>query len=106
MPEATLKALADHGQLSSILPVDGGDCEEVLAKFVQAGIDVDLKSGQDYYIRVEIAAGVMKGHGRLILVAPEQGAYEIKNLKPLDRDKVKTLSMWSRQLRQDSSLFL
>jgi hypothetical protein len=55
----------------------------------QAGIDVALKSGQDYYIRVEIAAGVMKGHGRLILVAPEQGAYEIKNLKPLDRDKIR-----------------
>lgn len=55
----------------------------------QAGIDVDLKSGQDYYIRVEIAAGMMKGHGRLSLVAPEQGSYEIKKLKPLDGDKVK-----------------
>lgn len=55
----------------------------------QAGVEVELKSGQDYYIRVEIAAGMMKGHGRLILVAPEQGAYEIKKLKPLDREKVK-----------------
>lgn len=55
----------------------------------QAGMDVDLKGGQDYYIRVEIAAGMMKGHGRLILVAPEQGSYEIKKLKPLDSDKVK-----------------
>lgn len=55
----------------------------------QAGIDVDLKGGQDYYIRVEIAAGMMKGHGRLILVAPEQGAYEIKKLKRLDSDKIK-----------------
>jgi hypothetical protein len=32
---------------------------------------------------------MMKGHGRLILVAPEQGSYEIKKLKQLDRDKVK-----------------
>lgn len=55
----------------------------------QAGIDVDLKSGQDYYIRVELATGMMKGHGRLVLVAPEQGGYEIKKLKPLDADKVK-----------------
>lgn len=55
----------------------------------QSGIDVDLKNGQDYYIRVEIAAGMMKGHGRLILTAPEQGSYETKKLKPLDRDKVK-----------------
>ncbi len=30
MPEGTLKALAEHGELGSILPADGGDCEEVL----------------------------------------------------------------------------
>ena len=41
MPEATLKALADHGELGSILPADGGDCEEVLVRFAKAGIDVD-----------------------------------------------------------------
>jgi len=41
MPEGTLKALADHGELSTILPVDGGDAEEVLAQFARAGIDVD-----------------------------------------------------------------
>ncbi len=41
MPEATLKALADHGELGSILPADGGDSEEVLAEFAKAGIDVD-----------------------------------------------------------------
>jgi transaldolase len=42
MPEGTLKALADHGELGPILPADGGDCEEVLARFAQAGIDVDI----------------------------------------------------------------
>jgi len=41
MPEATLNALADHGELGSILPEDGGDCEEVLARFAKAGIDID-----------------------------------------------------------------
>ena len=41
MPEATLKALADHGELGSILPADGGDCEEVLARFTQSGIDLE-----------------------------------------------------------------
>jgi hypothetical protein len=55
----------------------------------QAGIDVDLKAGQQYYIRVELATGFMKGHGRLVSVAPEQGSYEVKNLKPLGADKVK-----------------
>jgi transaldolase len=41
MPEGTLKALADHGELGSTLPQDGGGCEEVLAQFAKAGIDVD-----------------------------------------------------------------
>ena len=30
MPEGTLKALAEYTELGSILPADGGDCEEVL----------------------------------------------------------------------------
>src|SRR5277367_1204308 len=46
MPEGTLKAFADHGELGPILPVDGGDCEEVLAKFAKAGIDVDALAAQ------------------------------------------------------------
>jgi len=46
MPEATLKALADHGELGTILPADGGDCEEVLTKFAKAGIDVHALAGQ------------------------------------------------------------
>jgi transaldolase len=40
MPEGTLKALADHGDVGGILPADGGDCEEVLFEFGKAGVDV------------------------------------------------------------------
>jgi transaldolase len=46
MPESTLKALADHGELGTILPADGGDCEDVLAQFGKAGIDVDTLAAQ------------------------------------------------------------
>jgi transaldolase len=46
MPEATLKALANQSQLGSILPADGGDCEEALAKFVRVGIDLDAMAAQ------------------------------------------------------------
>jgi transaldolase len=46
MPEGTLKALADHGELGTILPTDGGDCEEMLAQFGKAGIDVDALAAQ------------------------------------------------------------
>jgi transaldolase len=41
MPEGTLKALADHGDLSEIMSADGGDCEAVLEQFAAAGIDID-----------------------------------------------------------------
>jgi transaldolase len=40
MPEGTLKALADHGEVGPLLPAHGGDCEEVLARFAGAGTDV------------------------------------------------------------------
>jgi|SRR5579871_1610242 len=55
----------------------------------QSGIEAELKGGQEYYVRVEMVAGAWKGHGRLVLVQPEQGAYEIKKLKPLGADMVK-----------------
>jgi transaldolase len=41
MPEGTVKALAEHGEIGPILPADGGDCEEILAAFGKAGIDID-----------------------------------------------------------------
>jgi transaldolase len=46
MPEGTLKALADHDELSEIMAADGGDCEAVLEQFAQAGIDVDGLAAQ------------------------------------------------------------
>ena len=41
MPEKTLLAFADHGEVGEPLPADGGDAEAVLAAFAEAGIDVD-----------------------------------------------------------------
>lgn len=40
LPEKTLLAFADHGQLSGVMPEDGGDAENLLADFAQAGIDI------------------------------------------------------------------
>jgi transaldolase len=42
MPEPTLHAFADHGQVGDLVPADGGDCEDVLARFADAGIDADV----------------------------------------------------------------
>ncbi len=46
MPEGTLKALADHGELSEIMSADGGDCEAVLEQFAKAGVNVDTLAMQ------------------------------------------------------------
>ncbi len=40
MPEPTLHAFADHGQVTDLFPKDGGNAEQVLAEFAEAGIDV------------------------------------------------------------------
>jgi transaldolase len=40
MPEETLLAFSQHGSVGKALPRDGGDCEQVLAAFNKAGIDV------------------------------------------------------------------
>jgi hypothetical protein len=47
----------------------------------QSGTELDMKAGKEYFLRVEIAAGMMKGHGRLVLMSPEQGGYELKSSK-------------------------
>jgi transaldolase len=46
MPENTLNALADHGVVGAMMPADGGDCEEILARFAAANIDVQSLSVQ------------------------------------------------------------
>ncbi len=44
MPDKTLHAFADHGEVADPLPADGGDASEVLAAHADAGIDVDALS--------------------------------------------------------------
>ena len=41
IPEATLNAFADHGEVDQMLPVHARLCDEVLASFQKAGIDTD-----------------------------------------------------------------
>jgi len=46
MPDGTLKALAEPGDVSTTLPADGGNSEEELARFADAKIDVHALSRQ------------------------------------------------------------
>jgi transaldolase len=56
IPEKTLLAFADHGEVGEVLPVDGGDSAIVIAAFAKAGIDdeklaADLqREGADSFI--------------------------------------------------------
>ena len=46
MPEKTLLAFADHGDVAAPLAIDGRDAEEVLASYARAGVDVDALAAQ------------------------------------------------------------
>jgi len=46
VPEATLRAFADHGRVGDLMPPDGGNCEEVLDRFRRSGIDIDALAVQ------------------------------------------------------------
>ena len=41
IPEKTLHAFAEHGALNGLMAADGGDAEEMLTRFAQAGINID-----------------------------------------------------------------
>jgi len=59
----------------------------------QTGFEIDVKEGQLYYGRVTIDMGFWKGRGRLTLIQPEQGGFEIKKAKLLGASKVKNREM-------------
>jgi transaldolase len=41
MPEKTLLAFDDHGEVGDPIPADGGDASRTLAEFAEAGVDTD-----------------------------------------------------------------
>ena len=71
MPEGTLKALAEHSELGTIIPADGGDCEQVLAQFAKAGIDVDALAAQ---LQEEGAKSFVKSWNELMTVINSKSA--------------------------------
>jgi len=71
MPEGTLKALADHGELGEILPAGGGNCEEMLAQFAKAGIDIDALAAR---LQEEGAKSFVKSWNELMAVIASKSA--------------------------------
>ena len=70
MPEATLKALANRKELGSILPADGGDCEDLLSRFADAGVDIDSLAAQ---LQEEGAKAFVKSWNELMSVIDSTG---------------------------------
>jgi transaldolase len=63
MPEATLKALADHGEIDGCIPARACKGDELLAKFAEAGIHVEALGDQ---LQVEGAASFVNSWNELL----------------------------------------
>ena len=71
MPESTLKAFADHGDIGTSMPVDDGDLEAVLSRFAKAGIDIDALAAQ---LQDEGAASFIKSWIEILAVIASKSA--------------------------------
>jgi transaldolase len=71
IPEKTLLAFAEHGELGSMLPADGGDADDVAARFGRAGIDVDALAIQ---LQRDGAAAFVKSWDDLLACIDDKAA--------------------------------
>jgi transaldolase len=71
MPEGTLKALADHGEIGPIMAADGGDSEKVLDQFAQAGVNADTLAAR---LQDEGAKSFVKSWNELLAVIATKSA--------------------------------
>src|SRR3984885_4987031 len=71
MPEGTLKTFSDHTAIGAAMPADGGDCEQVLAQFGKAGINIDALAAQ---LQEEGAKSFVKSWNDLLDVIKSKSA--------------------------------
>lgn len=72
MPEATLKAMADHGTVDRALASDGVDAERTLAEIADAGVDIDALAAK---LQVDGAAAFTKSwRGLMEVIATKSGS--------------------------------
>ena len=71
IPEGTLKAFADHGDVGATIPSNGGDCEAVIAAHTKAGIDVDALAAR---LQDEGAKSFVKSWNELLGVIASKSA--------------------------------
>ena len=71
MPEATLKAFADHGEVTATMAADGGDSGAIIAEFGRSGVDVDALAAR---LQDEGAASFVKSWNELMGVIASKSA--------------------------------
>jgi transaldolase len=71
MPEKTLLAFAANGNVNSVMAKDGGDAEQVLARFATAGVDVDALAAR---LQVEGAESFVKSWKELMTRIADKSA--------------------------------
>lgn len=71
MPEGTLKAFGEHGEVGDILAPDGGDSEKVLTSFSMARIDIDALATR---LQEEGAASFVKSWNDLMACIESKSA--------------------------------
>ena len=52
-----------------------------------SAVSLDVKPGQEYYIRIDEETGAWKGHGKLTLLQSEQGKPEYSLAKPVESER-------------------
>jgi transaldolase len=63
MPQNTLEAFVDHGEVKELLRADGGDADDTITKIAAAGIDIDALAAQ---LQEEGAASFVKSWNELL----------------------------------------
>lgn len=63
MPEKTLLAFGDHGEVTEFLPRDGGNADEVITRFQNAGVDMGALGSR---LQTEAADSFVKSWNELI----------------------------------------
>jgi transaldolase len=71
VPEGTLMAFADHGQLGTELTADCADCERVLAEFRKAGVEIEALAAK---LQEEGAASFVASWNELLNVIASKSA--------------------------------
>jgi transaldolase len=69
MPEKTLLAFGDHGEVTDFLPRDGGNAPEVIDRFTKAGVDMDSLGAR---LQTEAADAFVKSWNELMATITEK----------------------------------